>query len=149
MNKYAITADIDLKICFSIISNLTFSDDLQTLFYEFEGKNYIITSAKSDNNISFAILENTAIKVKDKYSMSEVADWLTSEKGMAYGRNNLIKVLRSYNILNKDNIPIKIDIKYLYSEVQISDVGTHLVTFATKLGLEFIYNILIDKSIKG
>ena len=147
--KITINTNIDMKICFGIISGLEFSDDLETQFIEFEGKNYIITSAKSENNINFVILENSVIKVKDKYSMSEVADWLTSEKGMTYGRNNLMKVLRNYGVLNKDNIPIKIDRKYLYSETQINDSGSYQVTFATKPGLEFIYNILIDKSIKN
>jgi hypothetical protein len=147
--KITINANIDMKICFVIISSLEFSDNLETQFTEFEGKNYIITSAKSENNINFVILENTIIKVKDKYSMSEVADWLTSEKGMTYGRNNLMKVLRNYGVLSRDNVPIKIDRKYLYSEIQASDSGTYPVTFATKLGLGFIYNILIDKSIKN
>ncbi len=149
MNRYTINTEVDLKICFGIISSLNFPDDLQTQFIEFESKNYIVTSAKSENNLNFVILENSVIKIKDKYSMSEVADWLTSEKGMTYGRNNMMKVLRNYGILNKDNIPIKIDRKYLYSEVQATDTGTHPVTFATKLGLDFIYNILIDKSIKN
>jgi len=154
--KIIINTDLSQSEVFNILSKCEFQDDVATIFTENNGKHYVISSAKANDitSIFIAINPNQQKFKQEKFDFSEISEWLYKEKGLKLGRNNLFKVLRGYGILNHDNSPAKeIDKKYLFSEVVTSydadKISSYPVTFATEEGLVFIYNSLIDKSIKN
>jgi len=154
--KIIINTDLQQSEVFNILSKCEFKDDVATIFTENNGKHYVISSAKANDTMSIfiAINPNQQKFKQEKFDFSEVSEWLYKEKQLKLGRNILFKVLRGYGILNHDNSPAKkIDKKYLFSEVVTSydadKISSYPVTFATEEGLVFIYNSLIDKSIKN
>lgn len=156
MNKCTITTDLPQKEVFEILLKLEHNTDISTYFIENNNKHYVVSIASVENQTSiFIALNPNQSKIKQqKFDFADVCNWLFEEKKMKIGRNNLFKLLREYQILNHDNSPAKnIDKKYLFSEnITTFDNGkqnSYPVTFATEEGLDFIYNILIDKSIKN
>lgn len=154
--KIIINSELSQSEVFNILSKCDFKDDVATIFTEQNNKHYVVSSAKSNDvmSIFIAINPNQQKFKQEKFDFAEVSEWLYKEKGLKMGRNTLFKTLRNYEILNHDNSPAKnIDKKYLFSEVVTSydadKISSYSVTFATEEGLSFIYNTLIDKSIKG
>ena len=156
MNKYTINTDLNKKEAFEILLKLESTEDISTYFIENNGKHYVVSIASAENQTSIfiALNPNQSKTKQQKFDFSDVCLWLFEEKSLKIGRNNLFKLLREYQILNHDNSPAKeIDKKYLFSEsittFDNNKANTCQMTFATIEGLDFIYNILIDKSIKN